>query len=345
MKKSELGLILLTIAICGVVVAGEYVTYGNVFHYDSSADATGDYSIYDSGTHRYDAILSDNGAFVSATKFYVYYDEGYGSVVHDVQVEVGAKALTQDYFLSQLVNNLRYYSVTDVTYVNATQLADVVSDLSSAGACGLVVASGALPRTVYSGSSTDPLLAWVHAGGKLYWVGESIGRYVGNADGTKETIPGGESLFTGVAGCLNETTGSGRAYSEVTSNQYRSALSLKNNNVKYAVDSSALTVPHLQIGYLDGTYSSTTLLKSGDGMVCIVAGDYSNNQRMDLATVIASGLGPSSVMIDHVSGTVARGTVHGAFTGVPAVHGELGVFLYLGGDFSVYGKSYGFPSA
>lgn len=338
MKKSELGLILLTVAICGIVVAGEYVTYGNVYHYDSSADGTGHYSVYDSGSHRYDAILSDNGTFESPTKFVVYYDESYGSVVHKVNVEVGAKALTQDYYLSQLVNNLRYYSVSDITYVNASHLAVLMSDLSNAGSYGLIVASGALPGTVYAGSSTDPIISWIHAGGKLYWVGETIGKYVGNADGTTSVVTGGEALFTGVLGCINETTENGKAYSEVGSNKYRALLSLKNNNVKYSVDPASLSIPYLQIGYSDGTHSSVTLMKCGSGMVCITAGDYSNNQRMDLATVIASGIGYDSVVLGFETGTVARGTVQGTIGGIPDTHGHLGMFIYLGGDFSVYGK-------
>ena len=337
MDKRDYGLIILTVAICAVILVGEYATYGNVYRYDSSADAAGNFSVYDSGSHCYTAVLTDNGGFQAPTRFYIYYDEGYGSVVHDAKVEVGAKALDQQYYLSQLVNNLKYYSVTDVTYVNASELAAKMSE--PAVGVGLIVISGALPETVYDGTA-GPVLTWIAAGGSLYWAGEAIGKYVGKADGTVAEAPAGyEALFLGT-GTLNPETGDTRALEDIASNTYRRDLSLKNNDVRYAVNMASAGADSLAVGYQKDGCASSVLVKNGTGMVCVMGGNYSNNQRMDLANIIASGISYCSVELDCKNGTVARGTANGTFDAMPAAGHNASVFLYLGGDFSVYGKLY-----
>ncbi len=335
MDKRDYGLIILAVAVCAVVLVGEFATYGNIYRYDSSADASGNFSVYDSGSHCYTAVLSDNGSFQAPTRFYVYYDEGYGSVVHDAKVEVGAKALDQKYYLSQLVNNLKYYSVTDVTYVNAAELASKMSE--PAVGVGLIAISGALPETVYDGTAGS-VLTWISAGGSLYWAGEAIGKYVGKADGTVSEAPAGyEALFLDTA-TLNPETGDTRALADITGNSYCRDLSLKNNDVRYAVNIASAGVDSLAVGYEKDGCASSVLVKNGTGMVCVMGGNYSNNQRMDLANIIASGICYCSSELDCKTGNIARGTVNGTFDAMPAAGHHASVFLYLGGDFSVYGK-------
>ena len=339
MKRSDLGLIVLACAVCAIILVGEFTAYGNVYHYDASANEDGTYSVYDSGSHNYTATVSDNGTFVAPTELLIYYDESYGCVVHEVWVEVGARALTQDYYLSQLVNNLNYYLVTAVKYVNAQELAQELA--GSGTGKGLVVISGALPETVYKGESSDLIFTWIHSGGSLYWAGETIGKYCGLSDGTVKAVKGDyQSLFLGESDCLNNATEDGRAYSEITDNRYSQTLSLKNNNVLYGVKNTVAGT--LAIGYTQDGYASVSLTKNADGMVCVFGGNYSNNQRMDMATVIASGICYCSQELDCNTGNVTRGTVTGSFTDIPSVHGNLSVFIYLGGDFSVYGKSFHF---
>lgn len=337
MDKRDYGLIILAVAICAVILVGEYATYGNVYRYDSSADASGNYSIYDSGSHSYTAVLSDNGSFQAPAKFYIYYDEGYGSVVHDAKVEVGAKALDQKYYLSQLVNNLKYYSVTDVTYVNAAELATKLSE--PATGVGLIAISGALPETVYTGAPGCLILNWISSGGSLYWAGEAIGKYIGKSDGTVSEAPAGyEALFLGSSAELNQETGDTRALADVAANNYRNDLSLKNNDVRYAVKVASVSGA-LAVGYEKDGCASSVLVQNGSGMVCVMGGNYSNNQRMDLSNIIASGICYCSSELDCKSGIVTRGTVNGTFDNWPAT-GNVAVFLYLGGDFSVYGKTF-----
>ena len=335
MDKRDYGLIILAVAVCAVVLVGEFATYGNIYRYDSSADASGNFSVYDSGSHCYTAVLSDNGSFQAPTRFYVYYDEGYGSVVHDAKVEVGAKALDQKYYLSQLVNNLKYYSVTDVTYVNAAELASKMSEAGTG--VGLIMISGAIPETVYNGAAGCPILTWIASGGSLYWAGEAIGKYIGKADGTTSEVTGYEAWFLGT-GTLNPETGDTRALNDVAVNSYRRDLSLKNNDVRYAVNIASAGAESLAVGYEKDGCASTVLVKNGAGMVCVMGGNYSNNQRMDMANIIASGICYCSVELDCKTGNVARGTVNGTFDAMPAAGHHASVFLYLGGDFSVYGK-------
>ncbi len=339
LKRNDLALIILACIICAIVLIGEYATYGHIYHYDASASEDGSYSIYDSGSHGYIASVSDNGSFVAPTEYLIYFDESYGNLVHEVNVEIGAKRLTQDYYLSQLVNNLNYYSVTAIRYVNASELAEALS--TSGQGKGLIVISGALPETVYKGGSDDLIFSWIHSGGSLYWAGETIGKYCGLSGGTVKEVEGDyQSLFFGVSNCLNDQTEDGRAYSEITDNGYSKTLSLKNNNVLYSVKNNVAGT--LAIGFTQDGYASISLAKSGDGMVCVFGGNYSNNQRMDMATVIASGICYCSHELDKNTGTVTRGTVTGSFSNIPDTHGNLSVFIYLGGDFSVYGKAFYF---
>jgi hypothetical protein len=64
-------------------------------------------------------------------------------------------------------------------------------------------------------------------------------------------------------------------------------------------------------------------------MICIMGGDYSIRQRLDLAQIISSGIGPESVLVDHASGSV-NGTAEGT-----VMKGD-SVFVILGRDNTVF---------
>lgn len=187
---------------------------------------------------------------------------------------------------------MEYLGAKDIEMADAQRLADVVRDPAYAG-CSIIMTSGAFPDTVYDGTAGSPILGWIAGGGSLYWVSMQIGRYIGHPDGGSTDAPAGyEALFLGRTGCLNPMEQSddlrgGAAYGDVTDNDLRYALSLKNNNILYAVDTSAMGgTEYLAAGYceeVDGrTYASAVLVRNGAGQVCIAAGDYSNHQRMDL---------------------------------------------------------------
>ncbi len=344
--SGDRGLIVLTVAVIALIIAGELAAYGDVYSYGSEVHEDGSYEVSTSGAHVYDVVSSDNGQYESVRTLLVLSDDGYGGVSHDVTVEVGARALDEEYYTLQLLNNLEYLGFTDVRKVDAESLKTALADEDPAR-IGLVVLHGALPDTVYTGSSGDALLSWISSGGTLYWAGEALGKYIGHSDGTVTLAPSGyQSLFLG-SECLidmevsenpRDNRNIGRVYERIDDG-YSEALCLKNNNVLYGIDSTLLEDGRkaLMTGYTDGKASSVSLVSSGTGCICVMGGLFSNYQRMDLATVIAAGIGPESSIADADHGTVSHGSVEGD---VDVGDGNVTVFVYLGGDFSVYGRTY-----
>ena len=177
MKGSKL-LAAFAVVLCAIVIVGEMYAYlPNDYGYGSSAeysDGSIDYTVENRGSDEFDAILLDNGGYTAVDTVYVYYDPDYVSAVNeDVPVEVGAQKMTQEYYIDQVVKVLEYRGCKNIIMVDAERLADVLAgDL--ANACvgkGLVMASGAIPDTVFSGSESDIIVRWAEAGGSLYWVG------------------------------------------------------------------------------------------------------------------------------------------------------------------------------
>mgnify|MGYP006916081431 CR=1 FL=1 len=344
--SGDRGLIVLAVAVIALVLVGEVAAYGNLYGYDSEVSEDGSFRVHSSGSNVYDIVSSDNGSFQSVRKLIVYSDDSYGGVVHGVTVEVGARALDEEYYLSQLSNNLEYLGFSDIATANAASLKDALARGAPAGT-GIVVVHGALPDTVYSGSPGDAILSWISAGGTLYWAGEALGKYIGHADGTVSLAPEGyQSLFLGsecildleISDVPGDNRNVGRAYSRADSGGYSEALHMKNNNVLYGVDPSLLDGREaLCTGYCQDGHYSVSLVSLGSGCVCVMGGTFSNYQRMDLANVIAAGIGPASTLAGVAHGTVSHGTAEGS---VPVGGGNSSMFVLLGGDFSVYGRTF-----
>ena len=322
----------ISIAIISMILIGEVIVYTSDYtDYSSNVSMNGatlNYEVSADGSKIYDIVVSDN--VDSNDSVYIYFDENYGSKIEDVRVAVGAKELTQEYYISQLVSVLKYRHVS-AEIVDAEQLTSVMSDPDSS----LVCLSGALPCTVYSGNPQDIIFDWLSLGGKLYWAGNLLGAYIGIENDVISAPSNYQELFFGTT-CLNGQ-GIDDALNEYNENEYTSALSLVNNKVRYGVNNSAITSQHsLSMGFIKDGYSSITLVEHNEGMICVLGGDYSNNQRNDLAQIIASGLTPQSTIIAHVEGTVTRGTV----TGETIVDGTaLGAYVYLGGYYPVFAKN------
>ncbi|AIZ57016.1 hypothetical protein Mpt1_c11540 [Candidatus Methanoplasma termitum] len=336
---------MLFVIVLGAVLIGEvYVYTFNTGGYSSDVSLSGneiDYGVTSHISTTYSIIITDNGNFSPNTSYYIYYDESYASKVNAVEIPVGAKALTEDYYISQLVHMLDYRGITNIEILNARELEERLSADTEAGTCakGLIVLSGALPDTVYTGQNSDIIFSWLNDGGRLYWAGNLLGRYVSTPDGITDLGEKNNEYQVGFFGteCLNtgETT---TAYSDVTDNEYRFTLSMMNNNVKYGVDTSALPLS-LHVGYTEGGYYSTVLTAFGTngGMICVLGGDYSSYQRHDLAQVISSGLSPSSVMIGHATGDLKRTTLHGTIE-IGTHDRNVMAYVYYGGYFPTYGR-------
>ncbi len=350
---SDKKIVALAVAMIAIILIGEATVYTSGTHnYSADADLTVggvDYTVTSSGSKVFDIIVTDNGGRKPISELYVYYDESYRSDYRDVVVAVGARALDQEYYIQQLVNALEYRGLKNITMVNAVQLASHLGADVAGGpySKGLVVISGALPDTVYTGNATDTILRWIGGGGSLYWAGNLVGAEYSTRNSIVPVTSDYQTLFLG-AQCLNTIVDEGdpaytdQAFSDIKANGYRDDLSLMNNRVRYAVDTaklSAKTSDYMAAGYGEKSYASITFVKNGDGMVCVMGGDYSNNQRSDLAQVIAAGLCYSSEELAHHHGIVPRGTTSGTLQASLPASGNVVVYTYIGGYFSVYGKA------
>lgn len=339
MSANKKILAIAAVAIAVILIGEVYLctfNAGNTYSADSSlSPGKMSYSVHSGISNTYDVVMSDNGDFRTATEFYLYYDSGYGSKLNDVTQPIGAKKLDQEYYVSQLIHQLKNRGV-EVTKLNASELGGRLAGDITAGNCvkGLIVLSGALPDTVYQGNSTDRIFQWIDAGGSLYWAGNLLGAYYSTQSGVSTVAGDYQNMFFGVSDCM--TAEKDRAYDDITSNDYRYALSLMNNSVKYSLKQGMVS-DSLSIGYQQDGYSSIVLAKHGSGMICVVGGDYSNDQRADLAQVIASHVCYKSTILAHASGTVTRGTVLDSRDIIVPAHYS-SVYTYLGGYYLEYAR-------
>lgn len=340
--KTEIKIAIVSLFVVAIIMIGAVYIYTI-----DSGRYSSDASVND-GVLGYSVSATDNKEFsvtvftsmVEMTDLYIYYDETYASEYEEPTVAVGAMPLTQEYYINQLKSVLDCRGIKEAIELNASELAEAMNSDVKDGQFnkGLVVISGALPDTIYAGDGHDLIFQWLNNGGRLYWAGNLIGKYIASPDGITEAGDDYQELFFGTE-CLN-TGDLDIAYLDVKDNGFQSALSIMNNNIKYGVDATKLS-DAIPIGYTEGDYSSIVLSKYGDGMICVFGGEYSNNQRTDLAQIIASNISYSSEMIDCVKGNVKGGTQISSID-LAGVSGDISVYIYMGGYYTVYGKSYSF---
>lgn len=336
MKLDKIAVI--AIIACAVVVIGEYVVYSSdYFEYSADAEFDGSnitYSVSSSGSNQYSVITLDNGDFAPSTSIYIYSDDTYSEYI-DIAKKSGVEGHDQDYCIDQLIRNLKIRCITDVTVCNNEKLTSVISDdLASPTDKILIVFSYALPSTIYTGTSGDPILQWIDNGGRLYWIGSEIGKYY-STDTELRTVDNNQELFFGVE-CINNE-GSGEAYEAIDTNNLTYGLSLKNNSTKFGLDINLLSNAYAA-GFTDGTYSSISFVKHGNGMICVMAGDYRYYQSDDCSQVIAAGLSYCTKIIEIDSGSITR-TTHTDIVIVPDWSDNAYIYAYIGGYYTVYGEA------
>jgi len=349
--KSDSHIVAIAVILIAVMLIGEIVVYTSgtdSFNADATITNDGDgieYSVSSSGSNIYSVLITDNDSFKSIDTLYIYYDSTYESNYQPVTVAVGAKALTQEYYIEQLIKTVEYRGLSNVITVDADELEDLMKQDTSSSGQAVVVISGALPDTVYAGVSSDYIFNWMSNGGTLYWLGSLLGSCYATTTEIITVTNDYQTLFFG-GDCLN-TTNTSYAGSEIIDNEYGDLLSLTYNNVKYAVDMTAmktLTNDCLFVGFTEDGYASITFVKYGNGMICVLGGDYSNKQISDLAQIITSQLCYKSELVDSYNGSVTRSTSAGTIlTTVPTNH-NIVVYIYFGGDFPVYGEAFIFSA-
>lgn len=322
-----------TVALIAVVLVGEIIVITNS-HDDFSSSVTVDgdsvhYKIESDNAHTYD-VMSFNNTYNTPKKVYVYYDSDYQSIAKNGLASVGARDLNEKYYVQQMENTLMVRDVFHVNIVDADELGKIME--SPGQGYAVIMLSGAMPDTVYKGTSESKILKWIQSGGRLYWIGGMIGKYISTPE---ELIPveNGVTFFLG-SECVDDgkiSEDDPKVLRSIKETNLCQELCLMNHGLAFGVIESLLPSDstHLCIGRTDGSRCTSTLVANGDGMICVMGGDYSIRQRLDLAQILASGVGPETVLIDHDMGSVF-GTANGTIG-----KGD-SVFVILGRDNTVF---------
>ena len=337
----------IAIVTIAVILIGEVIVYTtgtddfNVNVNLSGKNAEFDISVR--GSQVYSVVAMDNGSMKSMDEVYVYYDESYASAYVVEPGPIGSHELMQEYYVDQMTKHLVNRG-TSVRILSAADLAVAMNDdISGVLQKGLIVASGALPDTIYTGDTADLIFDWLNDGGRLFWVGNLLGKFIATPTGIVDVTSDYQMLFFGVSDCLNASDDY-LALEDVTDNNLRYDLSLRNNDIRYAVNTSKLTtagVSCLATGFTDGTYDSIVLTEYGNGMVCVFGGDLSREQYRDVAQIVSSGVCYNTSVLDVVSGSIRYGSDSGSID-LSAAADNVVVYVYLGGYFPVYGRSFSF---
>lgn len=320
--------VVLAIILLIVTVSGELVILGSD-HDDFSSSATVDGDMISvktdtNGSHVVNAI-SMSDSYETPKNVFIYFDNSYQSTYNSVRVAVGARPLTEENYARMLIETLNVRDISCASMVNASEM-KVLMETSGDG-IAIVVLSGALPDVVYDGTADSKVLKWISSGGRLYWAGGVIGNYVSHHDSV-EKVQNGVSLFFG-SECIDETVTD--SFDKYYDNALTESLSIINNNVRYSPRVSELPedLSYQVFGYTDGERYSSFIGKYGSGCICIVGGDYSDYQRIDMAQIIASGISPETIVEDTYEGDSP--------STIELKKGET-VYVYYGGDLTVYGK-------
>jgi len=317
-----------------IVVIGEIVVVTST-HDDFStsiqvSDDSISYRIESDAAHEY-AVVSMMDSLGAPKGVYVYFDPDYKSMSGIGLSATGGWSLDEKYYVEQLSTTFMIRGIDDIKIIDANRMSELMS--KSGDGQALIMLSGSLPDTVYDGTSDSLILEWLSSGGRLYWMGNVLGKYMSSGQTVTE-IDHGTSLFLGSDDCIDSESHYGDT--EIDSNGFHDALYLQTFGTTFAVNTSLLPEDSVyqSIGYTDGVRSSITLVEYADGMVCVIGGEFSIDQRVDLAQVVASGVGPRTVILeDH------KGSVQGGLEG--AVPKGDSVFIILGGFYTVYCENHG----
>ena len=329
-SKSVIALIL----ILAVILVGEAFAYLPYEERGFSSDAalngnTLSYTVDAKGGYDYTVTVIDNDNMAAVDKLYILLDTSY-AVASDQTVftAVGAQPFTLPYYTDQLVRNLKFRGMDDVTVMNTEELVSrLIDDGPAVSGKGLVITSGAIPEDLLE---TDILEDWIVAGGYLYWVGEEIGKYSSSKDGLNTIHE--QVLFAGTETFSYDTL------SATISNEDAHRLCMENQFVKFAPDLTSTFRECACFGFSNGTYSTVSIVQLGLGQVCIASGDFSSQQINDLAVAIASGLTYKSTVVSYEE-SVVRGSDSGKIT-LDSGHGNLSVYISVGKYFCPYAERY-----
>ena len=339
MDKKTAPLVILAVVLCAVIVLGEVFTYGiNIHNFDSKAEfssGTLNYSVSSSGSDTYSVVLINENDVEPIKELHIYVDERYDDYYNDAKKKSGLLYMQEQYYSEQIKKDLNFRGFEDVTLVKSDGLIEFInSTYENPKGHGLFVTSYSLPSEIYSGNADDTLMKWINNGGHLYWSSSEIGKYYIDNNGLHE-VSGNQVLFFGKE-CIN--TGNLENATCVVDNDFRTALTLQDSGLKFALNTTGIP-DSLSVGYCEDGYSSISFVKYGNGMICVIGTMTEIIQQMeDTAQIIASGLTYASEIVDSVKGDVVRGSVDGSLNYTSIGNGR--AYIYIGGTYTLYGRSY-----
>ncbi len=320
-----------------MILIGEAIAYGGGYSYDSSAERSGStvsYSVSSSGTNDYTAVLIDNHGFSRVEKLVIYVDENYDRNFKDASSVTFIHKNEVSYYADQIKKALEIRNFKDVTICDSKGLMDFVNDSPvDHGSYGIMSVSYSLPGEIYSGNVDDKLMEWIDTGGSLYWTGSVPGEFYYDTDGKLKHVTNCQELFFGASDCVKNGE-----YGKpvINDNEFTRSLLLFGNQTMTGLDISKISGDHLAMGSLDGNYSSTTLVKYGNGMVVQFAGWFEIEQVEDIAQTISSGMCYKSTIVGYEGGRVTRTTQNGSFE---SSEGNI-LYVFIGNSYSVYGRAW-----
>jgi len=319
--------IIAALFILALVLVGEViVTVDSRDSFSSSIAVQGDsveITMDSHGSHIYRAVALD-GTFGIPERVCVYFDTDYVSAAATGVSSTGGRPLDERYYVDQMHDTLKVRGIDYSEIVGAKGLADVMG--KDGDGVAVIVISGSLPDTVYDGTADSKIFEWMESGGRLYWIGGILGKFISHTDGL-ETVENGTTLFLG-SECIDDEVS--RGY-DMIENGFRDALYIQSNLTTFSIDVSKLPAgtDYLSMGFTDGKRSSIVTVKEGDGAVCVIGGEYTIRQRIDLAQLVASGISPDTEIVGIADGTV-NGTVKETIAKADSV------YITMGGFYPVY---------
>lgn len=326
--------VILTTILCLVVFVGEICTYAPVHEYDTDAEwseSSVDFTVSSSGSDVYSALLLDHKGSSPVETIYVFMDENYLTHYNTVVETQDIGYVDQEYYAEQISKVLAIRGFTSVRICDSSELEALIkSTIEDPRGYGIVVGSYAMPSAIYSGHYDDPIMKWIGGGGTLYWFGSEIGKFYSDPNGLWE-VQDNQELFFGKK-CIN--TSDVELGTELVNSPFTDALSLKNSNIKFALNADGL-MNGLEMGYTSCGYSSISMASVGQGSVCIFGGSFDIKQMDDIGQIIASGITPSTTIVDIVESNVTRGKSTGSMN---YECDNPYLYIYIGGTYTKYGE-------
>lgn len=301
----------MTIAIIlfAIMLTGETLTYAfNPYSYDSDVriyENGVEYVIESSVSSEYDVLILDHGETPPIDELIILSN---GDVFYErITIELAIRGF----------NNLQIMDHSEIV-----KLAGQPSSRK-----GMLIPYGDIPKEIYSGMSTDPLVEWLRGGGTVYWFG-------------CDSMRGYDLSLLGLSEDDFWSSESSEDYHVNPTSPFCKSLKFRNNSVRYGLSADAGT----PLAYVsESGFSSITSVEILNGTMIVFGGGNSNENFMDCAQIIASGIAHDTELVEHEGGAIMN-SKDGSIKYLDGIDissfDNIFVYIYIGGYFIVYGERY-----